>query len=127
MKKDCNIKLQSIRDAFIIVVNASFQNPSFASQSKERCDLRVEKFGFTYSSLSSALRKPLERSEVIEDFMRVLQTQEDKDLKKSVQSTKKQKTAIPKYQKALKNHASLYVTEGDSAMAMALSGFSSIG
>tara|TARA_Y100000741_G_scaffold365242_1_gene361297 strand:- start:12269 stop:15616 length:3348 start_codon:yes stop_codon:yes gene_type:complete len=126
-KKTCNIRPQQLKDMMIIVINANFQNPTFSSQTKEKLDLRVEKFGFTYSSVSPALMKQLEKSKVLEEVLSIIQEQEEKEVKKSVQQTKRQKLSIPKYQRALKSKANLYVTEGDSAMAMALSGFSVIG
>ena len=127
LKRSCSVRPQQIKDNFIIVINANFSNPSFSSQTKEKCDLRADKFGFTYNSISNELGKMILKSGIIDDLVQTLQQQEDKEVSKSVQQTKRQKHCIPKYQRALKAHANLYVTEGDSAMAMALSGFSVIG
>lgn len=127
MKRACAIKPQQIRDSFHLVINAHFSNPSFSSQTKEKCDLRVEKFGFVYPAITSSLAKHLEKSSIVDDFVQAIAQQEEREVQKSVQQTKRQKHSIPKYQRALKSKANLYITEGDSAMAMALSGFSVIG
>lgn len=120
----------NIKDMLILVVNATLENPSFTSQTKEKCDLRVDKFhksGFHYAAISQGLYKQLEKSPLLAEILTAVQAQEDREVQKSVQQTKKQKHSIPKYQRALKSQANLYITEGDSAMAMALSGFSVIG
>lgn len=127
LKRACSVRPQQIKDALIIVINASFPNPSFSSQTKDKCDLRTDKFGFQYNTISNEFAKMISKCGLVDDILNSLQEQEDKEVSKSVQQTKRQKQCIPKYQRALKSHANLYITEGDSAMAMALSGFSVIG
>jgi DNA topoisomerase-2 len=127
MKQSCNIRPQLVKDSLIVVINANFSNPSFSSQTKEKCDLKVDKFGFMYQTLSNSLIKSIEKSTLVENIIQSLKEQEDKAVQKSVQQTKRQKCNIPKYQRALKAQANLYLTEGDSAMAMALAGFSVVG
>lgn len=127
MKRACSIRPQQIKDSLNILINAHFTNPSFSSQTKEKCDLRVDKFGFSYTCISKEMSKNIAKSNLLQEMLDSLQQQEDKEVQKSVQQTKRQKHMIPKYQRALKKHANLYLTEGDSAMAMALSGFSVIG
>ena len=127
LKRTCSIRPQQVKDAFNIILGIRLKNPSFSSQTKEKLDTRIQEFGFTYNGLSALIIRHLEKSSVIDNFVQAAHAQEDKDVQKSVQQTKKQKQIIPKYQKALKTHANLYITEGDSAMAMAISGFSVIG
>ena len=125
-KKTGTIRPQLVKDSLILLVNINVPNPSFTSQSKEKLDTTVDKYGFKYVMCQNLI-KQLEKSSLMDDIITSIQNQEDKDVAKSVQQSKRQKNTIPKYQRALKTHANLYVTEGDSAMAMALSGFSVIG
>lgn len=127
LKKTCNVRPQQLKDSLLLVVNLNINNPSFTSQTKERLDTPIDKYGFKYANISATLAKQLEKSDVINDMMAIVQADENKQVVKSIQQTKRQKHSIPKYQKALKSRANLYITEGDSAMAMALSGFSIIG
>lgn len=124
LKKACTVRPQQVKDAFDVVVTLRVNNPSFSSQTKERLDLRVDKFGAQFA-LSPSFVRQLEK--VCDVFVDLLKAQEDKDVAKSVQQTKKQRHLIPKYQRALKPQANLYITEGDSAMAMAIAGFGVIG
>ena len=127
LKKSCTIRPQQLKDSLILLINININNPSFTSQTKERLDTPVDKYGFKYTGLSPTLTKQLEKSDVMNNILQMVQADENKQIAKSIQQTKRQKHSIPKYQKALKSRANLYITEGDSAMAMALSGFSIIG
>ncbi len=126
LKKTCAIRPQIVKDNIIAIINININNPSFTSQTKEKLDTNVDKFGFKYT-ISPTLQKQIEKSDMINNMIQSIQSDENKQVSKSLQQTKRQKNLIPKYQRALKSQANLYITEGDSALAMCLSGFTIIG
>ena len=108
MKKAAqNVRPQLVKDSLVLLVNLNVDNPSFTSQTKEKLDTSVDKFGFKYPEISAALVKQLEKSSVVDEAIKSIQAKEDKDVNKSLQSTRKQRLSIAKYQRATKRQANL--------------------
>lgn len=123
------VKPASVREHFNVVCSALINQPSFASQAKDKLDTRVDKFGFVYAP-SAAMARALDRSSGVAAIVRSAALQSARAVQKSVTGTLR-RADIPKYQRATKiggkTPCTLYVTEGDSAKNLALAGFTVIG
>lgn len=130
LKRPIKLTHNQLRDQLIVVVSAQIVNPTFTSQTKEKLDTRLDKLGLVYVC-SSAMAKGLDRQGVVEQIAAALTVQEDRAVSRSVKTDRGRISSIPKYEKALKLSSKkpccLYVTEGDSAKALAVAGFSVIG
>ena len=118
-----------MRNFYAIVCKATIVNPSFASQTKDKLDTPVQALGFKLDALATQTARALERAPLMEALYSLGSAQDDKAIKKSVKATKSSNMHIDKYERSLKRGAkcSLYVTEGDSAKALAVEGFGVIG
>lgn len=129
--KDVAIKPAMLRARLWVFVNARIQNPSFSSQTKTKLQTPAEDFG-SAPDLAKLIKRVLAKKlfEHAIDFARFAQ---DKQLKKS--DGKKQRTisGIPKLEDANRagsdesEKCTLWLTEGDSAKALVMSGLTVIG
>lgn len=130
LKRPIKVSAAQIRERMSVVVSARVINPSFTTQTKERLNTKADQVA-TYVP-SKATCAALERSGVVRDLCDVANEKEDRAVSKSVKTDRHRVVTIPKYERALKlgnkkTPCQLYVTEGDSAKGLAVSGFSVIG
>jgi DNA topoisomerase-2 len=129
-KKDIPEKV--IKRYISIYINSVIENPSFDSQTKERCITSQSKFG-SKPCLSKKFIKNVCSDEALINKILDAGNKNDNKLLKSTDGKKKNKIIIPKLDDAnwagtKKSHlCTLILTEGDSAKSMAISGLSEIG
>lgn len=128
LKRNVIVKPAQIRERLSVVINAVIINPSFTTQTKERLETRADKLGFEYACSPATCRALA--GELLESMCRVFAAQDEKAVQKTIKRDKN--VCIPKYEPALKKNSKhhackLYITEGDSAKALAVAGFSVIG
>lgn len=130
LKKQVTISVSMLRKKVGVVMRFILENPTFTSQSKEKLDLRADKFQMKYVC-SPALRRSFEKSTLLDAICDDIRQQESKTVQKTLKVERSKVVNVPKYEKALKLHGkedcSLFVTEGDSAKSLAVAGFSVIG
>lgn len=130
LKRAVAIQSAQLKKKLVVVVAAIILNPQFSSQTKEKLDTRAERFGVSYVC-SAATVKGFERVGLIDRLGEAVAAQEERMLQKSIKTDRVRVAAIPKYERALKLQSkqpcALYITEGDSAKALAVAGFSVIG
>jgi DNA topoisomerase-2 len=131
MKRPVAVKKEQLRARLVLVVGVTMVNPTFATQTKEKLDTPAARLGLNSFELSAATLRALDRHGVV-DELQTLQEQDDvRTVQRSVKTERSRTQAIPKYEKALKlaskEPCSLYITEGDSAKALAVAGFSVVG
>ena len=126
------LKSSSVKDLLTVVVSAHVVNPTFSGQTKDMLTLPSKDFGSTFSVPDSVMAKIL-KTGIVEVVNEVIKNKDvsllnDNDGKKS-----KTIRGIPKLHDAQwagtrkSSECLLIVTEGDSALTMALSATSVIG
>lgn len=116
-----------IKDNIGIFIKATICNPTYNSQSKEYLTTPISKFGFDYT-ISPTLSKKLLSSNLMKIIEQSIEKKDDKGTTKAIRN----KTgSITDYEKATKlggkNPCTLWITEGKSAKALVVAGFSVIG
>ena len=129
LKRAVVVKSSHMRERLTLALNAVVINPSFTTQSKEKLETRVDKLGFDFAC-SSACVRALTNCGILDSLGRIFTAQDEKAVQKTIKRDKS--VAIAKYEPALKKNSKhhkckLYVTEGDSAKALAVAGFGVIG
>lgn len=130
--KTPRLKSSVVKDLLTVVVSAHVVNPTFSGQTKDMLTLPSKDFGSTFTVPESVLTKIL-KTGIVDFVSEVLKSKEvallnDNDGKKS-----KNIRGIPKLHDAQwagtrkSSECLLIVTEGDSALTMALSATSVIG
>jgi len=118
---------QIVKDNICLIVNATVENPSFTSQTKEVLSTTNSKLGFEYN-ISNSLSKKLLESPI---YKIIEQSIEKKDDKGTAKAIKNRSGPISDYEKATKiggkEPCTLWITEGKSAKALVVAGFSVIG
>tara|TARA_B100000214_G_scaffold375600_1_gene363174 strand:- start:1600 stop:4971 length:3372 start_codon:yes stop_codon:yes gene_type:complete len=119
--------VQIIKENLAFVIKAVIDNPTFTSQSKDMLATPISKLGFEYT-ISPTLSKKLLASNLSKIIEQSIEKKEDKGATKAI----KAKTgSITDYEKATKiggkNPCTLWITEGKSAKALVVAGFSVIG
>jgi len=116
-----------------VFISARLNTPSFGSQSKDVLDTPVSRFGFAIPDCAS-LAKKIEKLDVVREQLAMReQLANGKLAKKALSATGGQRLSkkIKKYERATEvghgGPCTLWVTEGDSAKAMVVSGFAKIG
>jgi DNA topoisomerase-2 len=131
-KKDITVKPQTIKDNLILFVKSTIVNPSFDSQSKETLTTPITKFG-SKAELSEKFIEKLYKSGIVEKILEISNIHNNKQLAKT---DGKKRTVIrglaqledanwaggPKSKECI-----LILTEGNSAMSMAVAGISEVG
>ena len=111
-------------------ISARINTPSFGSQSKDVLDTPVSQFGVAIPSCD-AIAKRIEKLDSIREAIDARRTADDaKSVRKTLRDIgTRSSCTIAKYERAtdLGKDCTLYVTEGDSAKAMVVAGFSIIG
>jgi DNA topoisomerase-2 len=126
------IKDKVVRRYISLYINCVIENPSFDSQTKERCITSQSKFGSKPVLSAKYIKKICSNNELIDKILDANSKNDNKDLKKT-DGKKKNKIIVPKLDDAnwagtKKSHeCTLILTEGDSAKSMAIAGLSEVG
>ena len=131
-KKKITVKSNCIKDNIMLFVKSIIENPSFDSQTKETLTTAANKFG-SKCVISDSFIETLAKSGVMEKAIALNAFKESHDFKKTDGVKRNRLRGIPKLEDAnwagtkKSNQCTLILTEGDSAKAMAVGGFSIIG
>jgi len=115
-----------------LYINSVIENPSFDSQTKERCITSQNKFGSKPKVSAKFIKKICSNNELIDKILDANNKNDNKDLKKT-DGKKKNKIIVPKLDDAnwagtkKSEQCTLILTEGDSAKSMAIAGLSEVG
>lgn len=128
------VKLQGfhVKNHLFIFVRATLVNPSFSSQVKSECTLKVQKFGSVFAPTQQFIKAIL-KTGVQDELLSVSKLREQKELRKSDGTRRNRITGIPKLDDANRagtaqsDKCTLIITEGDSAKALAIAGLSIVG
>ncbi len=130
-KKKVDVKESFIRDNLMVFINATIENPSFDSQTKETLTTLPSKFG-SECIVPDAFIEKLSESGIIDRAMALNEFRDSQILKKTDGTKKRRVLDIPKLDDAhwagskKGDQCTLILTEGDSAKAMAIAGRSVI-
>jgi len=131
LAKKTKLRQTQIKQCMFIFVKAVLVNPSFSSQSKQECTLRVQDFGSKFEATPAFLKQV---KLVLDDELNAqAKASEVRDLKKTDGTKKNRLMGIPKLDDAnwagtpKSDQCTLIITEGDSAKALAISGLSVVG
>lgn len=131
-KKISNVKPFQVKSSMFLFINSLIDNPAFDSQTKENLTLRVGAFGSKCEPLKDFIDKVIKNTEVVTKIADFVKAKEDAALKKT-DGKKKGRIIIDKLEDAKwagtakSNECTLYLTEGDSAKTMVMSGRSIVG
>ena len=126
------IKDKVIRRYMSLYINCVIENPSFDSQTKERCITSHNKFGSKPVISGKFIKKICSNNELIDKILDADSKNDNKDLKKT-DGKKKNKIIVPKLDDAnwagtkKSQECTIILTEGDSAKSMAIAGLSEVG
>ena len=133
MAKKIKLKPQQVKNTFNIFVKATLENPSFSSQVKSECTLKVQDFGSKFEMPKTFVKNVL-KTGISDELTALSKFKEMKELAKTDGGARKSKiTGIPKLDDANKagtaqsKKCTLIVTEGDSAKTLAVAGLSVVG
>lgn len=131
--KGTKVKPFQIKNQLSLYVNCLIENPSFDSQTKETLTTKPTKFGSKWSFSDDLAKKVIKNSGIVENILAYAKFKESKELAKTDGGKKARVLGVPKLNEANKaggreaSKCTLILTEGDSAMALAISGLSVIG
>lgn len=131
-KKDVTIKPQTVKDNLILFVKSTIVNPNFDSQSKETLTTPMTKFG-SKAEVGDKFIDKLYKSGIVEKILEISEIQDNKKLQKTDGKKKNTIRGLPKLEDAnwagtpKSRECTLLLTEGDSAMSMAIAGISEVG
>src|SRR5210317_596930 len=133
MAKKIKLKPQQVKATFRIFVKATLENPTFSSQVKSECTLKVPDFGSRFEMPKTFVKNVL-KTGISDELTALSKFKEMKELAKTDGGARKSKiTGIPKLDDANKagttqsGKCTLIVTEGDSAKTLAVAGLSVVG
>jgi len=133
MAKKIKLKPQQVKNTFAIFVKATLENPTFSSQVKSECTLKVQDFGSKFEPPKNFVKNVL-KTGISDELTALSKFKEMKELAKTDGGARKSKiTGIPKLDDANKagtaqsGRCTLIVTEGDSAKTLAVAGLSVVG
>ena len=133
MAKKIRLKPQQVKATFRIFVKATLENPTFSSQVKSECTLKVPDFGSRFEMPKTFVKNVL-KTGISDELTALSKFKEMKELAKTDGGARKSKiTGIPKLDDANKagttqsKKCTLIVTEGDSAKTLAVAGLSVVG
>lgn len=133
-KKNKSFKLSpsQIKAHLFLFVNCLIVNPKFDSQSKVNLTTQSKAFGST-CILPPKVLASIARSGILDQVLAYSEVKDTRDLKKTDGRKKKNITGVPKLEDAnwagtkKSSRCTLILTEGDSALALAVSGLSVVG
>lgn len=135
-KKKLMIKPQEVRNNMFLFLNCLIENPAFTSQTKEQLTTKVTQFGGKPSEklvISDDFIKKILRTSIVDKIRAIANANEDKALQKADGSKKQRIKGQVKLEDANKagtaqgNKCTLILTEGDSALSLAVSGLAVVG
>ena len=133
MAKKIKLRPQQVKNTFAIFVKATLENPTFSSQVKSECTLKVQDFGSRFDMPKTFVKNAL-KTGISDELTALSKFKEMKELAKTDGGARKSKiTGIPKLDDANKagttqsKKCTLIVTEGDSAKTLAVAGLSVVG
>ena len=133
MAKKIKLKPQQVKNTFNIFVKATLENPTFSSQVKSECTIKVQDFGSKFEMPKTFVKNVL-KTGISDELTALSKFKEMKELAKTDGGARKSKiTGIPKLDDANKagtaqsKKCTLIVTEGDSAKTLAVAGLSVVG
>ena len=131
-KKAVMLKPNQIRNHIFVFVNSLIVNPAFTSQTKEQLTTKPSQFGSKCIVSDEFMKKVINKTQVISNIMHFAQQKADQILKKGDMG-KRSRMNNPKLTDANKAgsrdgyRCTLILTEGDSAMGLAMAGRSVVG
>jgi len=123
--KNSNINQNAIRRNLFIFINAKIANPSFSTQTKEKLITNIK--NYKDIDVSNSFIKKILDSEIVDTIITFIEAREAAKLKRA-SSGKKFKVRVKKLDDANKagtkesDNCYMFLTEGDSASSMVLSG-----
>ena len=127
--KEVKVSMPLVKENLVFFIDSVIDNPSFISQTKEALTTKADKFGFKYEINKSFMTK-LSKSGIVQQIVSLAKFKENTALKKTDGKKTTTIKGIPKLEDANKagtkksNECSLFLTEGDSAKSMVMSGLS---
>ncbi|CAI4051750.1 hypothetical protein SUVZ_14G2320 [Saccharomyces uvarum] len=131
-KKKKNIKPFQIKNHMFIFINCLVENPAFTSQTKEQLTTRVKDFGSRCDVPIEYINKIM-KTDLATKMFEIADANDDNALKKSDGTRKSRITDYPKLEDANKAgtkdgyKCTLILTEGDSALSLAVAGLAVVG
>ena len=128
-KKNKDITLLSVKKHILLFINANIINPSFTSQSKDTCNSKIT---IEDINISKTFLDNICKSNILDGCLNDLKKVSTNQMSKT-DGKKKNKLYIPKLDDANKagtsqsSKCTICFTEGDSAKASVVSGFSVVG
>jgi DNA topoisomerase II len=132
-KKKENVKPQLIRDNLFVFVKATISNPAFDSQTKDTLTTPSSKFGGGKPELSDKFIEKMYKSGLVEKVLAMNSALDSKTMKKTDGKKRNIIRNLVKLEDAnwagtARSHECILIlTEGDSAMTMAMSGIDEVG
>lgn len=132
-KKKENVKPQLIRDNLFVFVKATISNPAFDSQTKDTLTTPSSKFGGGKPELTDKFIEKLYKSGLVEKVLALNNALDNKTMKKTDGKKRNIIRNLVKLEdanwagSARSHECILILTEGDSAMTMAMSGIDEVG
>lgn len=129
--KHLNIKPQYIKEHLFLFVSCLIENPTFASQTKDKHTTKVSEFGSRCNINEDFIKKTLKLG-FVDQLLKLAEAKDKKNLSKT-DGKKVGRISVPKLDDANKAgtnesaKCTLILTEGDSAKTTAISGLSIIG
>lgn len=128
--KNAVLKDSMIKDNLVFFIDACIENPNFDSQCKEALTTRISEFGTKYEAPEAFLNKILKMG-IVERIQEKASIKAVSDLAKETKAGKRLtgiKKLVDAHEANLRNgECTLILTEGDSALALAVSGLSVVG
>ena len=127
-----NVKPQHLKDAMFLFLKATVVNPAFDSQTKETLTTPASKFGFR-PEVSDKFIEKLFRTGIVDRALQVAEALDGKSMKKTDGRKRSVIRNLVKLEDATlagtsrSRECTLILTEGDSAMTMAMSGLEEVG
>ncbi|CCF60190.1 hypothetical protein KAFR_0J01230 [Kazachstania africana CBS 2517] len=131
-KKKKSIKPFQIKNNMFIFVNCLIENPAFTSQTKEQLTTRVKDFG-SRCDISNEYINKIMKTDLATKIFEIADENAHNALKKSDGTRKSRITEYPKLEDANKAgtregyKCTLVLTEGDSALSLAVAGLAVVG
>ncbi|CAI4758179.1 CFF_collapsed_G0047310.mRNA.1.CDS.1 [Saccharomyces cerevisiae] len=131
-KKKKSVKSFQIKNNMFIFINCLIENPAFTSQTKEQLTTRVKDFGSRCEIPLEYINKIM-KTDLATRMFEIADANEENALKKSDGTRKSRITNYPKLEDANKAgtkegyKCTLVLTEGDSALSLAVAGLAVVG
>lgn len=122
-----------IKNNIFVFINCLIENPAFTSQTKEQLTTRPSQYGGRKLELPETFLKKVFNSGILDQVMDIAQANADRALKRMDGRKKNRITGYPKLEDANKAgtregyKCTLILTEGDSALTLAVAGLAVVG